>query len=153
MKITHIVNGKIDLTEFENGECIIRYDWKPNVNLFVNSAGDVHLSGRHGTFQSKLKPSGQPAKMKEKDFKELAEKVWQEFMEFGKAFGKWLETQGKPDSAKHWWIIEVADYGSFNFFGTEEKAEERRAHKAKWEHAVATKRRGREIKKDTFGDW
>lgn len=45
-----------------------------------------------------------------------------------------------------WWIISVGGgYGEFNFFGTEQQAEEMRAHKANWEHAVARKQRGRLI--------
>jgi hypothetical protein len=55
----------------------------------------------------------------------------------------------------HWWIIEITptpgNY-SFNFFGTEKQAEERRANKEKWDHFTTTKRRGREVKKNTF-DW
>lgn len=44
---------------------------------------------------------------------------------------------------KHWWIISVHGYGEFNFFGTEQQAEEMRRHKANWEHAVGKKRLGR----------
>ena len=45
---------------------------------------------------------------------------------------------------RYWWIISVGGgYGEFNFFGTEKEAEEMRCHKARWEHAVARKRRGR----------
>ena len=48
------------------------------------------------------------------------------------------------ETGRHWWIITVgAGYGEFNFYGTEQQAEEMRYHKANWEHAVATKRRGR----------
>jgi hypothetical protein len=39
------------------------------------------------------------------------------------------------------WRISVNGYGTFAFFGTEQQAEEMRAHKACWERGVATKRR------------
>jgi len=40
------------------------------------------------------------------------------------------------------WIISVGGgYGDFEFIGTERQAEEMRRHKARWEHAVATKQR------------
>lgn len=38
------------------------------------------------------------------------------------------------------WVINVAHYGAFLFDGTEAEAEEMRAHKANWEHAIAHKR-------------
>lgn len=50
-----------------------------------------------------------------------------------------------PMRSEGWWIISVHGYGEFNFFGTEQQAEEMRKHKANWEHAVAKKRRGRLI--------
>lgn len=38
------------------------------------------------------------------------------------------------------WLITVGGgYGTFEFEGTEEEAEEMRRHKANWEGAVATK--------------
>lgn len=44
------------------------------------------------------------------------------------------------------WIIAVGGgYGSFEFVGTEEEAEEMRRHKAEWEGAVARKRLKSEI--------
>jgi hypothetical protein len=46
---------------------------------------------------------------------------------------------GKPRSRRTLWIIWVAGYGAFEFVGTEAEAEEMRAHKAVWEHAVAKK--------------
>ncbi len=44
-------------------------------------------------------------------------------------------------SKKEKWIITVGGYGEFEFEGTEDEAEEMRAHKARWEQAVARKRR------------
>ena len=41
---------------------------------------------------------------------------------------------------KSWWIIDVAGYGDFAFYGTEAEAEERRAAKAEWEGGVGKKR-------------
>lgn len=38
------------------------------------------------------------------------------------------------------WVIEVRDWGTLYARGSESQAEEWRAHKAAWEHAVATKR-------------
>jgi hypothetical protein len=53
---------------------------------------------------------------------------------------------------REWWIIEVGGgYGAFNFFGTEDEAEEMRRHKANWEHAVARKRRGQLLGGREFG--
>lgn len=44
------------------------------------------------------------------------------------------------------WIITVGGgYGSFEFVGTEEEAEEMRRHKAEWEGSVARKRLKSEI--------
>ena len=41
-----------------------------------------------------------------------------------------------------WWVIFVGNgYGSFFFRGTEKAAEQMRKHKARWEQAVARKRR------------
>jgi len=37
------------------------------------------------------------------------------------------------------WIITVGGYGSFEFEGTEQEAEEMRQHKASWEGAPAKK--------------
>jgi hypothetical protein len=39
------------------------------------------------------------------------------------------------------WVIWVRGYGRFDFDGSEAEAEEMRAHKAKWERAVAHKYR------------
>lgn len=46
-----------------------------------------------------------------------------------------------PDNIlnKSIWIITVAGWGSINYLGTEEEAEEYRCHKANWEQAVAKK--------------
>lgn len=50
------------------------------------------------------------------------------------------------DNEKKLWRITVGGgYGSFEFEGTEEEAEEMRIHKARWEGAVARKE---EIKDD-----
>lgn len=38
------------------------------------------------------------------------------------------------------WIITVEGYGSFEFEGTEQEAEEMRKHKANWEGGVGTKK-------------
>ncbi|QEE24547.1 hypothetical protein CS053_08555 [Rhodanobacter glycinis] len=46
--------------------------------------------------------------------------------------------------SRHWWEIAVTGYGSFAFYGTEHEAEEMRAHKANWEHGVATKQQVRQ---------
>jgi len=37
------------------------------------------------------------------------------------------------------WKIRVAGYGTFEFTGTEEQAEQMRCHKARWEQGVAMK--------------
>lgn len=39
------------------------------------------------------------------------------------------------------WLISVTGYGAFLFHGTEEEAEEMRAHKADWEGGVGKKRK------------
>lgn len=43
--------------------------------------------------------------------------------------------------SRHWWVIDVAGYGPFAFYGTENEAEEMRAHKAAWEGGAGTKKR------------
>ena len=40
---------------------------------------------------------------------------------------------------KHW-VIDVSSWGTLYAIGTEEKAEEWRKHKARWEQSVARKR-------------
>jgi len=40
---------------------------------------------------------------------------------------------------RHWWVIKVAGYGEFAFYGTESEADEMRAHKSQWEGGIATK--------------
>lgn len=42
---------------------------------------------------------------------------------------------------KEKWLITVAGYGSFEFDGTEQEAENMRSHKARWEKAIATKKK------------
>lgn len=42
--------------------------------------------------------------------------------------------------SRHWWVIQVVGYGDFGFYGTEQEAEEMRAHKSSWEGGAATKR-------------
>lgn len=44
-----------------------------------------------------------------------------------------------PRPRRTLWIIWVCGYGPFEFDGTEAEAEEMRAHKAVYEHAVAQK--------------
>jgi hypothetical protein len=44
------------------------------------------------------------------------------------------------ETMKTWWVITVANYGAFDFFGTEAEAEKVRRHKARWEQSVAHKR-------------
>lgn len=48
----------------------------------------------------------------------------------------WFRQQCEKPS----WVINVAGYGAFVFEGTEQEAEEMRAHKARWEGAVGHKR-------------
>jgi hypothetical protein len=43
----------------------------------------------------------------------------------------------KPRKEK--WKIRVSGYGTFDFEGTEDEAEEMRAHKARWEQGFAMK--------------
>ena len=42
---------------------------------------------------------------------------------------------------REWWTINVFGYGDFQYFGTEDEAEEMRCHKANWEGGVGKKRR------------
>lgn len=42
---------------------------------------------------------------------------------------------------RHWWVIEVAGYGPFGFYGSASEAEEMRAHKSRWEQGVGTTRK------------
>lgn len=39
---------------------------------------------------------------------------------------------------KEEWRIRISGYGTFDFFGTEEQAEDRRKSKAKWEGAISS---------------
>jgi len=52
------------------------------------------------------------------------------------------------------WIIEVPAWGTLYAIGTEQEAEEWRAHKANWEHSIARKRIAseEEIKSHQFED-
>lgn len=50
-------------------------------------------------------------------------------------------TTEKRVYAPRQWVILVGGYGAFLFRGTEPEAEDMRAHKARWEGAVAKKRR------------
>jgi hypothetical protein len=38
-----------------------------------------------------------------------------------------------------WWLISIASWGQVRFFGTEQKAEEWRAHKCNWEQSIGHK--------------
>jgi hypothetical protein len=42
--------------------------------------------------------------------------------------------------SRQWWVITVAGYGDFAFYGTEDESEEMRRHKARWEGGVGRKR-------------
>lgn len=43
--------------------------------------------------------------------------------------------------SRQWWVINVGGYGEFAYYGSEEEAEEMRAHKARWEGGVGRKRK------------
>lgn len=43
--------------------------------------------------------------------------------------------------ARNWWLIDIAGYGDFAYFGTQGEAEEMRSHKANWEGGRGTKKR------------
>lgn len=47
---------------------------------------------------------------------------------------------------KEKWKIDVTGYGTFDFDGTEQEAEEMRRHKAEWEGGVGRKWRAAEFK-------
>ena len=51
-----------------------------------------------------------------------------------------MSTTSLKDTKRQNWVIAVANYGSFLFFGTEKEADDRRAAKAEWEHAAARMR-------------
>lgn len=40
---------------------------------------------------------------------------------------------------RYWWLISIAGYGDFAFYGTEREAENMRRHKAYWEGGTGRK--------------
>ena len=73
-----------------------------------------------------------------------------------------LPPRGAPMNRRHrkaamaqvWvWRIVVAGYGGYYWVGTEEQAEEQRAHKAQWEQAAARKERNRGVTPEELSHW
>lgn len=42
--------------------------------------------------------------------------------------------------SRQWWVIAIGGYGEFGYYGSEDEAEEMRAHKARWERGTGRKR-------------